>query len=621
MRAPHWDVLGIEPTPDESIVRRAYAAKLRVTNPEDDADGFKQLREAYENAMGHARYLQMHPLEEETAEEETTETVTHDEAPDEPRRIVIPPAPPSPGVAHTQPETATRDPLELERRDHDALCQKLMTALQENAPENVRVDAFNAILKSPAMQQIDVFNATEGWTIHILISMRPASDPLFDPAIAFFRWEDQRVGDRNGGAQHILHLRERVDREQDAQRLIARINKDKRHEFHRALKETMRAPSERGWLDRTLSRRHLGRVTQFLEYLSQRSPVALESLNQEAVSWWWKSRPKGRKAQSAQKRGGQMSTFVIMLVFFLGLPAIVNLAKQNPAVPEPPRVLLPVKPPQASGEAPSRSLLDLTPTDATDAQKRHAARKDCKEAVKRLSKVAPGVKTFTTSEADVRCKKILEMTPDSLLMRQYAGIVALRLGEAEIALEHFTAILKESPDDAYALFGKGLVSTIAPEGSGLGKAKDMADALAMNADVAAYFASFRLEAPDVEPSAKKPRSKLPKLEGIRAQTEAEKLDNPDALDGQGLSDHFGLDDTTSGEVVLQCVVNTKGRATNCHIKSEEPANVGLGEVGLLAMKDIRYKPPMTDGEPVGGMPLTYTLRYTVEGPDTAPADK
>lgn len=620
MRAPYWDVLGIEPTPDEGIVRRAYAAKLRVTNPEDDADGFKQLREAYEHAMGHARYLQMNPPGKDVDEDDIQDDVDTGQ-----RTISIPPAPSAPGVSHTPVETATLDPLEIERRDHDALCQNLMGALQDDGQANTRVDTFNAVIKSPAMQQLDVFTATEGWIIHTLISMRPATDPLFDPAIAYFKWEDQRVGDRNGGAQHILYLRQRVDQELDAQRLLARM-KDKKHEFHRAWKETTRPPSERSWLDKALSKRHQTRVTEFLEYLSRRSPVAIESLNQEAVSYWWDGRSKRSKSGSSAAHTPAIARVIIMIIIatlYWGLPSIMGWLN-NESRPsywlssrDSPR---PAPPPKAKSDDSYRSLLELVSPNATDAEKRYAARRDCKEATKRLGKTPPGVKTLATSEAEVRCKKILEMTPDSLLMRQYAGIVALRLDEPDAALEHFAAILKQSPDDAYALFGKGLVSTIGPEASNLGRAKDMADALALNTDVAPYFAAFGLEAPDVEPAAKKPRSKLPKLESIRAETAGERLDNAGALDGQGLSDHFGLDGTTAGKVVLECVINTKGRATNCHVRSEEPANVGLGEVGLLAMKDIRYKPPMTAGEPVGGMPLRYTLSYNTEEPDT-PAKK
>ncbi len=63
-----FQVLGIEQTKDERVIKNAYRAKLTVTNPEDNAEGFKRLRAAYEEACAYARRV-----EEEVSEKEISE--------------------------------------------------------------------------------------------------------------------------------------------------------------------------------------------------------------------------------------------------------------------------------------------------------------------------------------------------------------------------------------------------------------------------------------------------------------------------------------------------------------------------------------------------------------------
>ncbi|MDP4181709.1 MAG: CDC27 family protein [Bacillota bacterium] len=46
-----WSVLEIPPTNDISIIKKAYAAKLKKCHPEDDPQGYQQLREAFDKAV------------------------------------------------------------------------------------------------------------------------------------------------------------------------------------------------------------------------------------------------------------------------------------------------------------------------------------------------------------------------------------------------------------------------------------------------------------------------------------------------------------------------------------------------------------------------------------------
>ena len=52
-----WEVLGLEETCDTKAIRRAYATALKHTRPDEDAEGFQLLTDAYEWALGYARHM------------------------------------------------------------------------------------------------------------------------------------------------------------------------------------------------------------------------------------------------------------------------------------------------------------------------------------------------------------------------------------------------------------------------------------------------------------------------------------------------------------------------------------------------------------------------------------
>lgn len=51
MHAADWALLGIEPTADLIAIKKAYAARLKVTRPDDDAQAYQALRDAYDRVQ------------------------------------------------------------------------------------------------------------------------------------------------------------------------------------------------------------------------------------------------------------------------------------------------------------------------------------------------------------------------------------------------------------------------------------------------------------------------------------------------------------------------------------------------------------------------------------------
>ncbi|RZL32085.1 MAG: hypothetical protein EOP35_20685 [Rubrivivax sp.] len=91
-----WALLGIAPTAEMAAIKKAYALKLKVTRPDDDAEAYQTLRGAYERVQQWARgeALQAPPVMAPvaapvSAEPAATQTATH--VPD-----LTPPAPLSP---------------------------------------------------------------------------------------------------------------------------------------------------------------------------------------------------------------------------------------------------------------------------------------------------------------------------------------------------------------------------------------------------------------------------------------------------------------------------------------------------------------------------------------------
>lgn len=74
-----WTILGIRATANERDIKRAYAQQLKTTRPEDDPQGFQDLRDAYETALRMARYAGEAGIEEEQEEQQAQEAPAEEE--------------------------------------------------------------------------------------------------------------------------------------------------------------------------------------------------------------------------------------------------------------------------------------------------------------------------------------------------------------------------------------------------------------------------------------------------------------------------------------------------------------------------------------------------------------
>ena len=68
-----WGILGISKTNNKSKIKIAYIEKLKQNHPEENLEGFKRVRKAYEDALKSVVKVQMDTQEKSSMEENSIE--------------------------------------------------------------------------------------------------------------------------------------------------------------------------------------------------------------------------------------------------------------------------------------------------------------------------------------------------------------------------------------------------------------------------------------------------------------------------------------------------------------------------------------------------------------------
>lgn len=258
--SPIWHTLGIPATIDQTEIRRAYAARLKATHPEDDPEGFKALRAAYESAMQFARLRVQRDPEQSR------------------------PAPPwhehtTPAAAAPRSAEVAEDPELVALRNAFRTLHQYLRSDSKHLPEAAG-DALSRILASHALENVTLERRVEYELADMLASNIPAADSLLLEAVERFGWtRPQRQLNLTPAMTAIL------TRVRDLA-FLESLQSDRSPYSHAFRGLRRRKFPVLSWIRAHIHKSGRPSEFQLLQLLRIEHPTLLPLLNANAVAWW-----------------------------------------------------------------------------------------------------------------------------------------------------------------------------------------------------------------------------------------------------------------------------------------------------------------------------------------------
>lgn len=213
----YWEVLGLDAPPaDLKSAKKAYAAKLKVTRPDDDPEGFMQLRDALEIAKQNIYYnlhtaeleAQEQSLEFETPqsnsqEDDVSEFLHQNARPEKPDNMEIlettptPPDEPEYPPFYLEIQDLLSDPIR--RNDKNAWEQLIEQARETSIDEYID---FDTLLRR---YLLDILGYYDGDAKKHNRNRRPSLISSFIATYIFKAMEWHKISERDYHTQGELH--------------------------------------------------------------------------------------------------------------------------------------------------------------------------------------------------------------------------------------------------------------------------------------------------------------------------------------------------------------------------------------------------------------------------------
>jgi curved DNA-binding protein CbpA len=281
-----WSVLGIAPTRELRDIKRAYAARLKQTHPEDDPEGFQRLRAAYEQVLA----LQARAAAQDTV---TTGVVAQPStppaaAPPSPRPHPDSSASPRADSAADAPDTplASR-PQQPPRPVFDPLAsaQALLDELSAT-PAKQRPAVLLAALQTPEREPLDARENLHRAVLYWLSMQLDRYEPLVDLFMEHYEWSSAARYRNTWFEPRIIELLQRRDGRRWVRSIEAGLGPESSRP--RQALALLRGPVDEPRF-RRFSRwsKNNRTMRDMLDVLQHRQPGAARyEINGDSARWW-----------------------------------------------------------------------------------------------------------------------------------------------------------------------------------------------------------------------------------------------------------------------------------------------------------------------------------------------